>query len=527
MTQHEPASGGAGLKRSITIASVIMMASVLISRVMGLVREQVLSGYFGTSPEMSAYVASFLIPELLNHLLAGGFLSITFIPIFQKYLVSGEREKSWRVFSNLLTIGTAVMTLLVLAGMLYAGRIVGLLGHGAPSELTVRLTRIIMPAQLFFYWGAFLLAVQYANHRFFLPALLPLCYNFGIIAAGMVCQHFFRLGVEGFAWGVLIGAFVGNVLVQLPGAISVGMRFRPVFNIKDPDLKHYVLLTLPLMLGIGMTLSNELFFRYFGSFLQKGALASINYSLRTTMIFVGVFGQAAGVASYPFLSRLATEQKFGEMNGLLNGITRNIAAFLIPCVGVLIPLSSQIIAVLYQHGNFDAASTAATAPVLAVYLIGALPMAASTIVMRGFFAEQKMVFPMLITTAVALLSIPCYMLFSAHYGAMGIALASTVAMSAQFFILYWTWEKRHLFAADFRATMFYMVKVTLVAAVGFALCFGIKALAAPHTGSVTFAQNLVLAAIAAIPAMAAVAAVLHFTRIVDVREMAHRLIKRT
>jgi putative peptidoglycan lipid II flippase len=514
------------LKRSIALASVIMMASVLVSRVMGLVREQVLAGYFGTSSDMNAYVASFLIPELLNHLLAGGFLSITFIPIFQKYLVSGEREKSWRVFSNLLTIGTAVLSLLILASMLFADRIVGLLGHGAPTDLTIRLTRIIMPAQLLFYWGAFLMAVQYANNRFFLPALLPLCYNLGIIAVGMFCHRFFHLGVVGFAWGVLIGAFVGNVLVQLPGAFAVGMRFRPAFDWKNPDLKRYVLLTLPLILGLGMTFSNELFFRYFGSFLQKGALASINYSLRTMMIFVGVFGQAAGVASYPFLSRLAAEKRYAEMNSLLNGITRRIAAFLIPCVGALIPLSSQIIAVLYQHGRFDATSTVATAPVLAVYLLGAFPFAASTIVMRSFYAEQKMIFPMAISTCVALASIPCYLLLSRLLGAMGIALASSAAMTVQFFILYWTWENRHSFLADFGATLLLFGKVALVAAAGASVSLGFKLLLVPHLGDRSIVQNLCVAAGAGIPAFAATAGALHLAKVVDVRKLAIKLIRR-
>ena len=139
------------LKRSITIASAIMMASVLISRIMGLVREQVLAKYFGTSGDMNAYVASFLIPEVLNHLLAGGFLSITFIPIFQKYLMAGDKEKSWRVFSNLLTVGSLALGILIAASMIFTNSIVGLLGHGAPTELTIRLTRIIMPAQLLFY----------------------------------------------------------------------------------------------------------------------------------------------------------------------------------------------------------------------------------------------------------------------------------------------------------------------------------------------------------------------------------------
>jgi putative peptidoglycan lipid II flippase len=519
------ASPKASLNRSIAIASVIMMTSVLLSRIMGLVREQVLAKYFGTSPEMNAYVASFLIPEVLNHLLAGGFLSITFIPIFQKYLVSGDRERSWRVFSNLLTTGTIALAVLIVLCMVFTDRIVGILGHGAPPELTIRLTRIIMPAQLLFYWGAFLMAVQYANNRFFLPAMLPLCYNLGIIVTGMLFHRFFGMGVEGFAWGVLIGSFVGNVLVQLPGAFKVGMHYSPVIDLKEKDLSQYILLTLPLILGLGMTFSNEVFFRYFGSFLDKGALSSINYSLRTMMIFVGVFGQAAGVASYPFLSRLAAERRFGEMNNLLNAIVRKIGAFLLPCCGVLIPLSAQVIAVLYQHGRFTAASTLATAPVLAVYLLGAFPFAASTIVMRSFYAEQRMVFPMVVSTCIAVFSVPCYLLFSRMFGAIGIALSSTIAMSLQFAILYWTWEKRHSFTADFFSTLILFVKIIAVAAAGFAISLGLKTTLAPLCGGGPFARNLLLAAGAGLPACAGAAAALHLLRIVDLRRL--RPVKRT
>ena len=125
---------------------------------MGLVREMVFSQLLGTNLEMDAYVASFIIPEFLNHFLAGGFLSITFIPIFQKYLYSGEREKSWKVFSNLISIGSCAFILIIIIACVFTNQIVGLLGHhisdGPQRDLTVRLARIIMPAQLFFYWGA-------------------------------------------------------------------------------------------------------------------------------------------------------------------------------------------------------------------------------------------------------------------------------------------------------------------------------------------------------------------------------------
>jgi putative peptidoglycan lipid II flippase len=513
---------GADIKRSIAIASIIMMASVLISRVMGLVREQVLAGYFGRSSEMDAYVVSFLLPELLNHLLAGGFLSITFIPIFQKYLSSGEKEKSWRVFSNLLTIGTVFLGLLVLAFMVFTGQIVALLGHSAPTELTIRLTRIIMPAQLLFYWGAFLMAVQYANNRFFFPAMLPLCYNLGIICTGMFCHRFLHMGVEGFAWGVLIGSFAGNVLFQVPGALKVGMRFRPSFKLKDPDVVKYILLTVPLVLGLGMTFSNEVFFRFFGSFLEKGSLASINYALKTMMIFVGVFGQAAGVASYPFLSRLATEKKFGEMNRLLNSITRKTACFLIPCCAIMIPLSYQIVALLYQRNHFDASATHATAPVLAVYLLGAFPAAICAVVMRSFYAEQKMIFPMTISTCIALFSIPGYILLGKNFGAIGIAMTFAIAMTLQFFVLFHTWEKRHSFQSDFTATAVYCFKITLVAALGFAVCLGLKTLWIPAVGAVSFIQNALVAAGSGIPALAVVAIALHAAKLIDIRALAAR-----
>ena len=303
------------------------------------------------------------LQKFFNHFLAGGFLSITFIPIFQKYLADGQREKSWEVFSNLITIGSIAFAVLILVATLFTNQIIGLLGHhiseGPQRELTVRLTGSSCPRN-FVYLGAFLMAVQYANHRFFLSALAPLFYNLGIIACGWALYP--CLGVAGFAWGVLLGAFMGNVLIRLPGALRVGMRFRPVFNLLDPDFKAYIVYTFPLVVGLGMTFSNEVFFRFFGSFLGTGGLASINYSLRTMLPLVGVFGQASGVASYPFLSRLAIENKFNEMNQLLNSIVTKIGIYLMPICGVMMVLSGQIIAVLFQHGRFTRASTTGHRP---------------------------------------------------------------------------------------------------------------------------------------------------------------------
>jgi putative peptidoglycan lipid II flippase len=432
-------------KRALTIATAIMMGSVLLSRITGLVREQVLAAFGGTSFEMDAYVTAFLIPELLNHFLAGGFLSITFIPIFQKHCSQGNRLQAWRSFSNLICIGSAVFALLIPLAMIFTPEILGLSGkHITDSShlsLTVRLTRIIIPAQLFFYWGAFFSAVQMAEHRFFLPAMAPLCYNLGIIFGGLILGP--SLGIEGFAWGVLIGAFAGNVVLQLPGAIKSGMRFRPVFKLSDPDLVKYVKLTLPLILGLGMTFSNEIFFRYFGSFLSEGATSSINYALRTTMMIVAVFGQASGMAFYPFITKMAADGQYGKMTEMLNSVLTKIAVYLIPLSILMLLLSEQIISILFEHGEFGHQSTILTASVFSVYLIGSFAFSASMIISRSFYATQNTVLPLIITSSISLLSIPLYIIFSKSLGPKGIALAAILGMTLQFLLLYYMWYRKY------------------------------------------------------------------------------------
>jgi putative peptidoglycan lipid II flippase len=355
-----------------------------------------------------------------------------------------------------------------------------------------------------------------------LPALAPLFYNLGIIACGWALYRW--LGVCGFAWGVLIGAFFGNIVIQIPGALKVGMRLRLRFDVRDEDLKKYVLLTLPLVVGLGMTFSNEVFFRFFGSFLGTGALATVSYSLRTMLILVGVFGQASGVASYPFLSRLAVEKKISEMNRLLNSIVLKIGIYCIPLCAVMMALSTQIIALLFQHGKFSAQSTMATAPVLVLYLVGAFPFAASTIVMRNYYAMQNTLFPMIISTAIALLSIPCYIIFSKAMGAQGIALAASIMMFAQFTLLYWAWSARQKNLTDFFRTLTTIGKIVFISLLGAGCCFAVKWFLMRHGfPGVNFFQQLVVATISGVPSLFFIFALLETAKISNTREIVKRL----
>ena len=176
------------------------------------------------------------------------------------------------------------------------------------------------------------------------------------------------------------------------GCNQIRDAFQAGFKLSDPDLVKYVKLTLPLILGLGMTFSNEIFFRYFGSFLSEGATSSINYALRTTMMIVAVFGQASGMAFYPFITKMAADGQYGKMTEMLNSVLTKIAVYLIPLSILMLLLSEQIISILFEHGEFGHQSTILTASVFSVYLIGSFAFSASMIISRSFMLPRTQFF---------------------------------------------------------------------------------------------------------------------------------------
>jgi len=439
-----------------------MMVSVFLSRVIGLLREMIIAYYGGAGTAVDAYQVAFIIPEILNHAPVRGFLLVIFIPIFSAYLSKHKDEEGWRVFSLVLTCFGLLLGVLILVTMVFTPQLMTLAGFRDQSvtDEAIRMTRIIIPAQFFFFAGGMMMAVQFARERFMIPALAPLIYNGGIIAGGVALGP--RLGMEGFCWGVLGGALFGNFLLQILGAKRVGMRFRPCFQISHPDLAKYLLLTLPLMVGLTMTFSTELFSRWFGSYLPAGSVSSLNYSLRIMYVLVGVFGQAAGVASYPFLAKLLAENRTAEMNQLLDGTLRFVL-LLIPFSALLIVLRHEIILLVFQRGSFDAEATALTSRVLAFVLLGTVGFAAQAIISRGYYAAQNTLFPAIFGSLAVLVSIPVYYFGMKWMGVTGVALGLSFSALLQAALLYFLWNRR-IGSRGSAPMAFVLMKMILVAA---------------------------------------------------------------
>jgi putative peptidoglycan lipid II flippase len=296
--------------------------------------------------------------------------------------------------------------------------------------------------------------------------------------------------MEGFSWGVLGGAFIGNFMVQIWGAKKVGMRFTINFDFKHPDLWLYFRVTLPLMIGLTMSFSTEFLFRFFGSYLPRGSIASLNYGLRTMFILVGFFGQAVGMASFPFMARLAAENKIQEMNRLLNDALRYLA-LVVPFSVLIIALRQETVVILFQRGRFDAAATALTSQVLVFLMIGAFAFAAQTIVVRGYYAVQNTLFPAVYGTVAVVLSIPLYMVGMLKMGAGGVALAISLSAIFQVAVLYVLWNKESENKDSHRVYRFYLWTILLSLPLGLFLEF-FKSTFLTGFDSATFAGSLVV-----------------------------------
>src|SRR5579863_8092328 len=262
------------ITRRIAASTGIVMASVLVSRILGFFREWTVAHQIGSNAITDAYYAAFTLPDFLNYLVAAGSLSLTFIPVFTKYVAEQREDEGWHVFSTVISLMGLVLVAFVLA---------------AEKARVIFLTRLMLPAQICFYMGSILSAVQYAKAQFVVPSLAPVIYNVGVILGGVLLSP--RMGITGFAVGVLAGDFAGNFLLQVWGARRAGARFRPNLDARHPGFRLFLRLAIPIMLALSLVFTDDWIIRWFGSYLVPASITWLSYAKTLMRVPLGVVGQ--------------------------------------------------------------------------------------------------------------------------------------------------------------------------------------------------------------------------------------------
>lgn len=412
-------------------AGLIMMASLFLSRVLGITRDAVIAGMFGADQNTDAYRLAFQVPDLLFFLIAGGALSSAFIPVFSEYLHTGREDDAWKVFSVVATAMSVLVTLFIVAAFVFAEPLARLVAPGKPDELMpliAQMSRIVLPAQLAFFIGGLLFGTLYARQVFAVPGLGPNVYNLGIIVGAVALSGLFTPGVVGMSWGALLGAVIGNLVLPLLAMKRMGSRFTPSLELSHPGVLKVFKLMLPVVLGLSLPGVYGLITLGFGSFYEAGVVTSLDFANKLMQAPLGIFGQALAIAVFPTLSQHFAQGEMGLFRSQLATTLRTVIFITVPVSALMGVFAPEIVTVLFQHGKFGPAMTASTAAMLGMFSIGIFAWCLHPVLMRAFFSVQNSITPVIVGTLTTGLFIALALAFrQSSLEHLGLPLASSIS----------------------------------------------------------------------------------------------------
>lgn len=412
-------------------ATIVLMASTFLSRIIGLVRVKYIVWLFGRGMDADALNAAFVLPDMISYFLVGGASSIAFVTILTRYRDSGRESEGNRSLSVILTTMYLVLGTAIVVAELIAPWYIHWWFNGfdvRKAALCVKLTRILLPAQLFFFAGGVFGAVLLVRKQFNVQAVSPLIYNLGTIVGGLLLVR--RLGVSSLAVGTVAGAFLGPYLLNAVFARRAGTRYKPMLDWHDEGLHAWVKMSLPLIIGVSLVTADSWIIAHFASG-TSGAVSLMNYAKQLFTAPMAVLAQAAGAASMPFFASLwAKEKRFEFATQVADSVSR------VACLGLLgssamISLAVPLVSLLFVGGRFSAIDARECAGYFAIFSISMFLWSGQAIYARAFYAAGDTLAPMTAGTIITLISLPVYAEMYRWHGAIGLAIASDLGIALQ------------------------------------------------------------------------------------------------
>ncbi len=429
----EPAPPGGSLRLARS-AGVIGLAT-MSSRLLGLVRDQVLAYVFAASHDMDAYIVAFRIPNLLRDLFAEGAMSAAFVPTFTRLLTLEGRPAAWRLGNLVVNALLLVTGTLVVLGVAFAwpiatfaaGRYAEVPGK---LELVVALARLMFPFLTLVALAAACMGMLNSLRRFFVPALAPAMFNVGTIATmAVLIPVFLAAGVRPIfaaGCGTLVGG-LAQVAIQWVLLRREGYRYRPVVNLRDPALREVIALMTPGTIGLAAVQVNVLVNTMLATGQGPGAVSYLNYAFRLMYFPIGLFGLSIATAAVPALSRHAALQDRASMRETLSGALRMMLMLNVPATVGLVVLASPIVALIFEHGRFTPQDTSGTVAALLAYAPGLVGYSAVKIAVPTFYSLRDSRTPVLVSGVTVGLNLALNLVFVRWLGYRGLALGTSLA----------------------------------------------------------------------------------------------------
>lgn len=414
-------------------------SATAFSRVLGLVREQVIAWYFGASTATDAYNVAYKIPNLLRDMFAEGALSSAFVPVFKEKLVQSEKSQAFRLANLILGAVLLVVGLIVIIGIIAAPALVYLIAQGFvhnPDQysLTVSMTRLMAVYLLLVSLSALVMGMLNSFGKFGLPAFSPAMFNIGSILSVLALYHYLDVPIYAIAIGVVVGG-IGQLVIQLPVLFRLGFRFRPKLDFLDEGVKKVLRLFMPIVIGMSAGRVNIMINVLLASFLAAGSISYLTYAYRLMHFPLGVFAVALGTVALPQASEMVARN---DMKGLRDTFRESInlnLLLILPSVFVLAIWGERLVGLIFEHGAFSGFDTTMTARALFHYSYGLIGFAAVRVTTPIFYALGDSKLPMKISVATVLINIVLYWPLIQLYDFAGLASATSIAAIINWIVL--------------------------------------------------------------------------------------------
>nr|MBF0222577.1 murein biosynthesis integral membrane protein MurJ [Desulfobulbaceae bacterium] len=417
--------------------------AVMCSRVLGLVREQVMATLFGAGMAYDSFVVAFRIPNLLRDLFGEGALSAAFVAVFSDYDTNKGKKATWQLANNVLSAIAILVSLITLLGIVFAGPLVTLIAPDfalitGKAELTRKLTVIMFPFLVFVSIAAVVMGILNSKGRFFVPSISSSFFNLGSIVGGVslaiILPKFGYPAIVGMAIGTLIGGFL-QMSGQFPTLLKTGFRFKPQVDLRDPGLRRVFMLMIPAIIGLGATQINIFVNTNFASSCVEGSVSWLNYAFRLVQFPIGVFGVAVSIATMPVISRYAAQKNFTGIRETYVSALTMAFCLTIPATAGLFLLSEMIVKIIFEHGQFSMFDTVRTAEALRFYVLGLFAYASVKITVPVFYALNDTKFPVVASFLAVGTNILIILLTIDGMQHKAIALSTSCAMFGNFVLL--------------------------------------------------------------------------------------------